>query len=103
MSDEAPPKSAYELALERLQAQDRETGVEEPKRLTRRQKDAIAKLRQDAEAKLAEIEILFKDRRAAAASDPEQLTELERRYEIDRRRVRSAMESAVAKEKSKSK
>jgi len=89
--------------MERLQAEDREAGVAEPKRLTKRQKDAIAKLRQDAEAKLAELDILFKDRHSAALGDPEQLTELEQHHQTDRRRVKSALESAVAKEKLKSK
>jgi len=101
MPDDAPPKSAYELAMERLQAQDRKAGIAEPKRLTRRQKEAIAKLRRDAEAKLAELEIMFDERREAAAGDLEQLAQLEKHYQIDRRRVESALETAVTKEKGK--
>jgi len=101
MPDDAPPKSAYELAMERLRAQDRKAGIAEPKRLTRRQKEAIAELRRDAEAKLAELEIMFDERREAAAGDLEKLAELEKHYEVDRRRVESALEAAVAKEKRK--
>ena len=58
MSDDAPLKSAYELAMERLQAEDRERGVEESTPLTDEQKKAITELRGQAQAKQAETEIL---------------------------------------------
>jgi hypothetical protein len=97
MSDDAPLKSAYELAMERLEAEDRDAGVEESKPLSPGQKAAIAELRQRAKAKLAEIEILHRKDLAAAAADPEKLTKLEEQYETDRRRVESTLESDVAR------
>jgi len=93
---DAPLKSAYELAMERLQAKDREAGADERKALTREQKETIADLRQKAKARLAEIEILHR-KELAGATDPEQLTKLEERYEIDRRRVNSRLETSVAR------
>jgi len=94
MGDDAP-KSAYELAMERLRAEDEAAGVEAPRKLTRQQKETIAELRQRAKAKLAEIEILHRKNLAAAAADPEQLTRIEEQYEVDRRRVESSLESSV--------
>ena len=94
--DDAPLKSAYELAMERLRAEDREAGAEERKPLTREQKETIAELRQKAKARLAEIEILHR-KEVAAATEPEKLAELEERYEIDRRRVDTRLEADVAR------
>ena len=66
MSDDKPLKSAYELAMDRLQAEDRKSGVEQAKPLTDAQKESIAELRRQARAKRAEIEILHAKARAAA-------------------------------------
>jgi hypothetical protein len=96
MSDDTPLKSAYDLAMERLRAQDREAGVEDSKPLSKKQKEAIAELRRKARARLAELEILHR-KDLATAADPEKLTELEERYETDRRRVASSLESGVAR------
>ena len=97
MPDEKPPKSAYELAMERLHARDREAGVEEHRPLTDRQKNRIAKHRREAQAKLAELEIMHRRDHQAVQGDPEKLAELEERYRIDRARVESRLESAVAR------
>ena len=51
------PKSAFELAMERLRQKDKEAGVDE-RPLTGEQKAAIAEARQIHEAKVAEREIL---------------------------------------------
>ena len=96
MSNDAPLKSAYELAMERLAAEDRKAGVEQSRSLTDKEKETIAELRQRATAKLAELEILHR-KELTAAADPEKLTQLEERYETDRRRVESGVESAVAR------
>src|SRR5262245_34631729 len=96
MPRDAPPKSAYELAMERLQKQDRKEGREQPKPLSAKQKAEIAELRQRAKAKLAEIEILHR-KELASVQEPEKLKELEERYETDRRRVDSALESDLAR------
>ena len=56
MSDDAP-KSAYELAMERLRQKDKEASVDD-RPLNDAQKAAIAEIRQFYKAKSAEIEIL---------------------------------------------
>ena len=69
MPDEGP-KSAYELAMERLRKKDAEAGVvEQP--LTDKQKAAIAEARQFYEAKVAEREILHRDALRKARSHDE--------------------------------
>jgi len=93
-------KSAYELAMERLQAEDREAGIEKPRPLTAEQKEQIARVRQEHKAKFAELEILHKDQVAAAAGEPTKLHELEEHYKIDRDRADSSLESAISAIKS---
>ena len=85
--------------MERLKARDREAGIEEPKPLTRAQKRTISELRQGARAKIAELEILRRDRLAAAQGDPDKVAEVEEHFIIDRRRVESSLEQAVARVK----
>lgn len=98
MSDK-PLKSAYELAMERLMAKDREEGVEESGPLTGAQKKRIAELRQEAQAKLAELEILQKKNLAGTRGDPDEVKKLEENYRTDRARVESRLESAIARVK----
>jgi DNA repair ATPase RecN len=78
MSDDAP-KSAYELAMERLRQKDREAGEERP--LTEAQKAAIAEVRQVHKAKSAELEILHQAalRKATTREEIERLNENLRR------------------------
>lgn len=97
MSDEAPLKSSYELAMSRLKEKDKEEGVEESKPLAPKQKEEITRLRQEARAKLAELEILHKKNLAGTGGDPGKLAEVERNYQTDRERVDSRLESAIAK------
>ena len=59
MSDEGP-KSAYELAMERLRQKDKEAGGDE-RPLTTKQKAAITEVRQFYKAKAVEREILHQD------------------------------------------
>ena len=61
------PKSAYELAMERLRQKDREEGVEE-RPLSTEQKAAIAEVRKVYESKVAEREILHRDAQRRAQS-----------------------------------
>ena len=101
MADE-PLKSAYELAMERLRAKDKEAGVEETRPLSEGQKQEIARLRQEAQAKLAELEILHRKAAAALRYDPakpDAASTLEEQYRTDRARVDSRLESAIAKVK----
>jgi hypothetical protein len=64
------PKTAYELAMERLRQKDKEGGaVERP--LTAEQKAAIAEARRVHDAKVAEREILHRDALRKATSHDE--------------------------------
>ncbi|MBZ5637696.1 MAG: hypothetical protein LAO51_02950 [Acidobacteriia bacterium] len=97
MSDERPLRSAYELAMDRLRQKDRDEGIEESEPLDEAQKERISELRREAKAKLAEMEILHRKDLAEVASDPEKLREREEKYRIDRARVESRLENALAK------
>lgn len=72
MSESKNPglKSAYELALERMQ----QDGIEPPREdsMDEEARDAVAEIRRRAEAKLAELEILHKDRLVRAVSPADQ-------------------------------
>ncbi len=76
-------KSAYDLALERLEKRD---GKLTP--LTPEQKKAIAEAENMAKAKTAEVEIMFQQKwqAAFAGGKPEEIEEVERqkRSELDR-------------------
>jgi hypothetical protein len=96
MSEDKPLPSAYELAMSRLREKDREEGIEESGPLDAEQKQEIARLRQAAKAKLAEMEILHKQN-VAKAADPEERAKIEENYRKDRARVEDRMESAIAK------
>ena len=97
MAGKKPLKSAYELAMDRLRARDRDAGVADRKPLTKDQKDRIAEARRTAQAKVAEIEILYRDRRSEVAADAEKLREVEAHFDTDRRRIESALEAELAR------
>jgi hypothetical protein len=84
MADDAP-KSAYELAMERLRKKDQEAGVEE-RRLTDEERAAIADIKKVYEARLAEREILHRSNLAKTA-DPEARAKLQDEYRRDRERI----------------
>src|SRR5262245_6632169 len=69
MPDDAP-KTAYELAMERLRRKDRDEGAVE-RALTDDQKTAIAEVRRVYEARVAEREILHRDALGKARSREE--------------------------------
>jgi imidazolonepropionase-like amidohydrolase len=95
MSD--APKSAYEIAMEKLRQQDRERGEAGPAALTGDQKRSIAEIRARGQAKLAEAEILHKANRRKAGEDPEALAKLEEEYAIDRRRIEDQVDREIAR------
>ncbi len=82
-------KSAYELALERLEQQ----GIEKPRAegLPAEVKAAMAEARAKAESKLAELEIMHRDR-LAGLGDPAARREEEEGYLRERRRVEERRE-----------
>jgi hypothetical protein len=84
MSDEAP-KTAYELAMERLRKKDAEAGIES-KPLTDAQKAEIAEARNFCDAKLAEAEVLHRSK-MAATTDPAERDALAEMYRRDRDRA----------------
>ena len=93
MSAEDAPKSAYELAMERLREKDREAGVDE-RVVTDAQKEAIAEVRRVYEAKLAEREILHRANLRKAA-DPAAFEILEEEYRRDRERITSERDRKI--------
>jgi hypothetical protein len=84
MPDDAP-KSAYELAMERLRKKDRDEGVEE-RAPTPAQREAIAEARRIADARLAEREILHASKMRGIL-EPEAREALEREYRRDREHI----------------
>lgn len=96
--DRAPRvKSAYELALERLESQ----GIERPREesLSEEQRAQVGELRRQAEAKLAELEILHRDRLRKLA-DPEAREKEEEEYVRERRRIEEQRDAKIAKARS---
>jgi hypothetical protein len=79
------PKTAYDLAMERLEAADRESGVKEAA-LSGVQKEAIAEARRVAASRLAEREILFRDA-MKKTPDPAEREKAEEGYRTDRKRI----------------
>lgn len=86
-------KSAYELALERLEKQ----GIERPREeaIPAETLEKIADARRQAEAKLAELEILHRDR--LGKSDPYKRQEDEDNYIRERRRIEDDRDRKIEK------
>jgi len=89
------PKSALELAMERLKKKDAEQGVTD-RALTEDQKNEIAEVRKTYTAKLAQEEILFKSK-TAAYLDPESRRTLEDNYRRDVERLTHERDRKVEK------
>lgn len=85
-------KSAYELALERL---DRE-GIERPGDLDEETRRGIEEVRGKAEADLAKLEILHRERLRGQA-DPREARKAEEEYAIDRGRIEARRDDAIAR------
>jgi hypothetical protein len=85
-------KSAYELALERLEKQ----GIERPREETfgDELREKIADVRRKAEAKLAELEILHKNR-LKTIFEPAKRQEEEEEYVRERRRIEDERERKI--------
>jgi hypothetical protein len=86
-------KSAYELAMERFQKKDAEAGVvHQP--LTDQQKAAIAELRSQYQAKIAELEILHRGQ-TAGMMDPAERELAEAQYRQERGRMERERDSKI--------
>ncbi len=92
---EDEPKSAYELAMERLRKQDTEQGITE-QALTGEQKQVIAEAQRACQAKLAELEIMQKSK-LAGIRDAEALEALQRNYRRDVERATADRDRVIAK------
>jgi hypothetical protein len=93
VADDDAPKSAYEIALERLRQKDREEGVEE-RPLSDEQRTKIADIRKTYEARLAEREILHRSSLRKTA-DPVERETLEEQYRRDRERLGSERDRKI--------
>jgi len=102
MSDKL--KSAYELAMEKLTRKDKESapGSAAPEKLSADQKEEIAEIRREVQAKLAELEILFKSERRTARGDPERTVRIEETYRRDRERLLFRQEERINEVRRKS-
>jgi hypothetical protein len=87
------PKSSFDLAMERLRANDQKAGVEETK-LSPAQKKKITEARSVATSRLAEREILFRDA-TGKITDPSEREKAEREYQLDRQRINDDCERAI--------
>ena len=94
MSDDAP-KSAYELAMERLRRKDAEQGVEE-RAVSEEQKAQIAEARRVHSAKVAEAEILYKSS-LMGTFEPEARMKLEAEHRRDLQRLHDDLERKLTK------
>jgi len=92
---ETEPKSAYELAMERLRKKDAEEGVER-RPLNDEQRAAIAEIRKTYEARIAEREILFRSEQSKA-TDPAAFEEAEENYRRDRDRMARERDAKLEK------
>lgn len=95
---EKAPKTAYEVAMERLRKRDAEQGIiEQP--LTDEQKAEIAEIRRVYEARLAQAEVMHRSA-LNTTLDPEAIATIEQEYQRDRERLNSERESKVEKARS---
>jgi hypothetical protein len=89
------PKSAIELAMERLRKRDEEQGVSE-RSLSDDQKAEIASVRQNYSAKLAQEDILFKSRLATVFEHEERL-KLEEGHRREMQRLNEERDRKIEK------
>jgi hypothetical protein len=92
MTDEAP-KSAFELAMERLRKKDADDGVTATP-LSDQQRAAIAEVRNFYDAKLAEGEVLHQSTMRRTA-DAEAGALIEQQYRRDRDRLASERDAKI--------
>jgi len=92
MSDEAP-KSAIELAMERLRKKDADAGITSAP-LTDAQRAEIAETRNFYDAKLAEREVLHQST-MRKVGDPDAAALIEQDYRRDRERLASERDAKI--------
>jgi hypothetical protein len=92
--DEEAPKSALELAMERLRKKDADAGVTEAP-ITDEQRQQIAEVRRVYEARIAEREILHQSNLRKAVHDPDAARVVEEEYLRDRDRLNGERERKI--------
>lgn len=92
---EGAPKSAYEIAMERLRKKDAEQGiVEHP--LTDEQKKEIGEVRSTYDARLAQAEVMHQDA-LMKTLDPEAIETINANYRRDREQIISERDRKIEK------
>jgi hypothetical protein len=89
------PKSALEIAMERLKKKDADAGIVEQK-LSDTQKAAIAEARSIYESRVAELQILNRQKQLTAV-DPAEIAKIEEEYRRDMDRFASDRDSKIRK------
>ena len=95
MSEDDEPKSAIELAMERLRKKDADAGIEIMP-LSEPQRTAIAEIRNFYESKAAEREVLHQSEMRRVA-EPDARALLEEQYRRDRERLNSERDNKIEK------
>jgi hypothetical protein len=98
MNDEQP-KSALELAMERLRKRDADSGVVQPA-VTEAQKAAIAEARSVHGSKIAELEILHRSK-IIAIFDPAERARVEEDYRRELQRLNDDLGRKIEKVRGK--
>ena len=93
MTEDDAPKSAVELAMERLRKKDSDAGIEIMP-LTEQQRVAIAEVRNFYESKAAEREVLHQSE-MRRVTEPDARALLEEQYRRDRERLNSERDSKI--------
>jgi hypothetical protein len=94
MPDDAP-KSAFELAMERLRRKDAEAGIAE-REVTDEQKAALAEVNRVFDAKVAEAEILYKST-LLSIFDPDERAKMGENHRRDLAKLKDDRERKLAK------
>jgi hypothetical protein len=98
MSTDDKPRSAVELAMERLRKKDADSGVAE-RPATDEQKALIAEARNLHASRVAELEILQRSK-MAGLFDPAERQQAEEAYRRDLARLHDDLERKIAKVRS---
>jgi hypothetical protein len=95
MDSDTGPKSAIELAMERLRRRDEEAGITR-RPLSETQKILIAEMRKQYDAQLAELQ-LQKEDRLQASRDPLEFAAIEEEYRAERDRLSTERDEKLEK------
>ena len=94
MSD-GSPRSAYEIAMERLRQKDVRDGVDHQPR-TDEQKAAIADIRSQYDAKIAQAEVMHRSA-VVGILDEDARIRLDEEYQRDRARLQAERDARIEK------